>query len=153
MQKLLHNAVVSICGCWWSRNYGLLQLPDDGESPHHWSGTAVVCWAQWVTLTQILFSLTGHLQTWKPRHFADSVSVQNKLKSHAGSIVQPKASDRNQRWYSEHTDILYKVSLKRGKPIFYLHHKCTSCCVIQHRYCYLSQSWPQREGLTLPRGS
>lgn len=66
MQKLLHNPVVSICGCWWFRNYGLLQSPDDGESPHPWSGIAVVCYTQWVTLTQILLSLTGLLSACKP---------------------------------------------------------------------------------------
>lgn len=47
------------------RNYGLLQSPDDGESPHPSSGIAVVCYTQWVTLTQILLSLTGLLSTWK----------------------------------------------------------------------------------------
>lgn len=45
------------------------------------------------------------LQTWKPRHVADSVSVQY--------IAQHKASKRKQSWCSEHIVIPSKLSLEK----------------------------------------
>lgn len=68
------NSRWSFCSTLWSqfvvagglKKYGLVPSPDDGESPHPWSGVAVACYTQWLNLTQILSSLTGLLPTCKP---------------------------------------------------------------------------------------
>lgn len=99
------NSCRSFCSTLWSqfvaagglKKYGLVQSPDDGESPHPWSGVAEVCYIQWVNLNTNPLKPHRppiHLQTWKSRQSADSVSVQYKLKSHVGSLIQPEASTR-----------------------------------------------------------